>query len=1049
MSPLLNTTTWTPLGPAPLETAGGLGAISGRVQAAAPDPSDAKVLYVGGDNGGIWKNVAPGGWVPLTDFQPSLNFSGYHPLVVHRADAKLVLGVVSGAGAGLLKSSDAGATWQRLAVQFDSQTMPAIAVHPTDTALMYISAGWAGVWKSTDGGMTWQQLTGLPAGFVSDLILAKFDWNTLYAGVVAISGANESKNGVYRSTDGGTTWQLLSGLPSGADLNDGSTAIRLESGTKSGVVYTAILPLSPNPSPPPARTILSVQRFRTTDGGTTWKPLKPSPGNPETRSWHLLIAVDPNDDDHIFANDAYSLYENTQGGMKPWSEADTGIGWLSSINHFDWVNLSFDVNGDAVLTADQGAFRYALKSKTWTSLIHDLQVSEFYTITIDPKDSSILYAVGQDIFTEKTTGSLHWNVMEKSIGETGKVLVDPTNSSRLCGFNPLDTANFVKRSSDGGATWKTIFPPALLSSTFLAWYAQSAGYNFAYGAQLSFAMDLTNPHRLIVGADRIFETKNAMAASPTWSAISGVLSSDASRPYFTTLAIAESNPGTVYAPTPDGHVWVTHDNGAHWATCDAGITGTVQDLRVDPSDENHVFAVTDKDAFELLPSTLVWEKKTNLPAFLNLNTIFVDWRPAVSDLFVGTSRGVYRSVNLGATWAKFSADLPNTDINDLQGRVSDHDHLLRIVVAGTYGRGAWGILVPPWGAVATAIVNGGNFGTSCVSTFADQLLTINNIGPGPLTVTGITTSDADFQPPSVAAFPLVVGPGDAIDVIIRFAPKSYGAKSALLTITSDDPSGPHTIKLSGVCGAPKLNLAIADAGSFGATCVGSFKDEPLVLNNSGSCTLSINGIASATPEFVVPHVFSFPLSVAPGTSLTVPIRFVPSGFGATSGSITVTSDDPAGPRTIAVSGVAPSGVLAVTGSTCFGGVRACTGAERTLSICNVGDCDLHVTSVAFKRKSRYWKLLNSPFPATLHPGSCLGVVIRYWAAERCPRACQLLIESDDPTTPVRELDMLAYTMWNDCGCGCDECRKGCGCKSSGQCCTCCDDCCGDEPDDGD
>ncbi len=99
----------------------------------------------------------------------------------------------------------------------------------------------------------------------------------------------------------------------------------------------------------------------------------------------------------------------------------------------------------------------------------------------------------------------------------------------------------------------------------------------------------------------------------------------------------------------------------------------------------------------------------------------------------------------------------------------------------------------------------------------------------------------------------------------------------------------------------------------------------------------------------------------------------------------MSSNDPAGPRTIRVSGDAPSGTLAVTGSTSFGGVKAHCCAERILSICNVGDCNLHVTSVAFKRKSRHWKLIHNPFPATLHPGSCLNVVIRYKATERCPR----------------------------------------------------------------
>jgi hypothetical protein len=150
--------------------------------------------------------------------------------------------------------------------------------------------------------------------------------------------------------------------------------------------------------------------------------------------------------------------------------------------------------------------------------------------------------------------------------------------------------------------------------------------------------------------------------------------------------------------------------------------------------------------------------------------------------------------------------------------------------------------------------------------------------------------------------------------------------------------------------------------------------------------------------------------------MEVPIRFQPASFGAKAATITVLSDDPVGPKSLDVTGFAPSGTLAVTGSTNFGGVTACCCADRTISICNVGDCSLHVTSVRFKRKSRHWKLLLNPFPAKLHPGSCLSVIIRYKATERCPRCCELIIESDDPVTPIKSLEVLAYTIWADCRC---------------------------------
>ncbi|MGB8909369.1 MAG: hypothetical protein WCC84_11535, partial [Candidatus Cybelea sp.] len=678
----LSTSTWTAIGPAPIETAGGLGPISGRIQVAVPDPANAGVLYVGGDNGGIWKKIGSAGWVPLTDDQPSLHFDGYHSLVVHPMDSNRIYGITSGPpGGGLLTSTDGGSTWQLLGpAEFDGGSGGCIAVHPTETNTLYVSAGAAGVWESNDGAATWQQLTTLPAGSVIDLIIAKFAPKTLYAAVVG----NAGNNGIYRSTDGGASWNLLSALPSGAALS----AARLESGSGAGIVYAAILT-----SGPPANATLPIQRFKTSDGGSTWNKLNASHGTPELRSWHLLLGVDPANDNHIFANDAYSIYESTDSG-NTWSQADAGVGYLASINHFDWVNLAFDANGDAVLTADQGVLRFSLHGAGWTSLIDNLQVSEFYTVTVDPQDSAIVYAVGQDIFTEKTTGALQWNVMENSIGETGKILVDPSNSSRLCAFNPTDTSNFVRHSFTGGANWTTIFPADLLSAAFLAYYNASPYWNFAYPAQKSFAMDPANPDRLLVAADVVFETTDASDGSPTWTPISVVLSQNSSL-YVSALAIAPSDGNTIYAATPDGHLWVTHDNGANWARCDSGLNGVLVDLRIDPADKDHVFGVAGNDVWELLPSTLVWENRTgNLPDDLSLQTIFVEWRVSVPDLFVGTSRGVYISEDLGNTWAKFGAGLPNTQVNDLQGRVSDNDPTLRILVAGTYGRGAWGILIP-------------------------------------------------------------------------------------------------------------------------------------------------------------------------------------------------------------------------------------------------------------------------------------------------------------------------------------------------------------------
>jgi hypothetical protein len=352
-----------------------------------------------------------------------------------------------------------------------------------------------------------------------------------------------------------------------------------------------------------------------------------------------------------------------------------------------------------------------------------------------------------------------------------------------------------------------------------------------------------------------------------------------------------------------------------------------------------------------------------------------------------------------------------------------------------------GIAPAPIGV--TILEDNGQFGDVCLGKSLERVLTINNSGFATLLIWSITSSNPEFAIANVASYPLAVAPGESIEVPIRFKPTVAGPAVATITIFSNDLFSPEKVNVSGTGTTSRLVVAIADSGNFGNVCRGSFRDELLVVNNGSSCSLSITSITSVSPDFLPPHVTVYPIVVAAGASANLPIRFQPTAFGAAAGTITVMST--AGAQSIAVSGNVPAGKLAVTGSNLFGAVKACCTEERTLSICNVGDCKLNVTSVAFKRKNKHWKLINNPFPATLHAGSCLGLVIRYKATERYPRACELIITCDDPTEPVKTIELLAATIWNDCGCNkcCDKCKSG-NCDTQ-HCDPCrCEKCSGDE-----
>ena len=357
--------------------------------------------------------------------------------------------------------------------------------------------------------------------------------------------------------------------------------------------------------------------------------------------------------------------------------------------------------------------------------------------------------------------------------------------------------------------------------------------------------------------------------------------------------------------------------------------------------------------------------------------------------------------------------------------------------------------IAPAAIVVTTVEDNGQFGDVCVGKSADRVLTINNSGFAELLIWSITSSNAEFVIPGVASFPLAVASGESIEIPIRFKPTAAGFATATITIFSNDLFSPETVTVNGTGVTPRLVVGIADSGNFGNVCRGSFRDEPLVVNNAGPCPLLINSITSSSVDFLPPQILSYPIMVAAGASVDLPIRFQPTALGAAAATITVVSN--AGAQAIGVSGNTPAGKLVVTGSNFFGAVEACCTEERTLSICNLGDCKLNVTSVAFRRKSKHWKLINNPFPSTLHPGSCLAVVIRYKATERYPRPCELIITSDDPTEPVKIIELLAATIWSDCGCNkcCDKCRSGnCDTRHCDPC--SCQKCGGDgENDDGD
>jgi hypothetical protein len=200
------------------------------------------------------------------------------------------------------------------------------------------------------------------------------------------------------------------------------------------------------------------------------------------------------------------------------------------------------------------------------------------------------------------------------------------------------------------------------------------------------------------------------------------------------------------------------------------------------------------------------------------------------------------------------------------------------------------------------------FPESCGLTPQTATLNACNTGGAPLTVSPITSSSPRFAVTTpIGGYPVTVAAGACYPFQVTFTPTGPGPASGTLTIPSDDPSNlSAAVPVSASVGKPTIATVIPDSGDFGTLCPTRFRDLPLTINNSGTCPLRVSSIVSSSPEFEAPQVLAFPISVAPGDSIELPIRFHPTTAGSKSATLTIASDDPVQPsKMVTMTGTVP------------------------------------------------------------------------------------------------------------------------------------------------
>jgi hypothetical protein len=954
----------------------------------------------------------------------------------------------------------------------------------------------------------------------------------LYASLEGTGGAPDPV-GLFRSIDQGANWnqQAAAGMPSAASTPPAGTqggysfhmavdpgspgdgkkdtiyfgTIRQARSTNSGVNFTAIPTAAlhadtrmwgffPQPAPTPSTVYCGNDGgiFRSTNGGATWTPLNGG-GLQSGLFYNMVIRPDATASVTIGSLQDNGLHTTSGVASPAWRTSQGGDGWDAA---YDGVTAgrvygtsgfwpsSANVNTRVfVSTADGTDFPPTIPSgQDITPWLTSGTDTGFYLapITTDPSTAGIVYASGnQNLWQSRTAGGTGtWRIIG-AFAAPGNIAanasVAPSNG------NNVVVANGTQVSVTTNALAATVGPPNGVTFTNIT-------FNLPNRVVLRVAFDPNDP-------TVIYATLGGFNGAPGGHLFRHVLGSgtwtDISPPPdvpFGGLALDGSDtPTTIYVGADLG-VLRSVDGGATWTVLDDihFPRAPVTDLVISRQGGILRAATYGRGVFEFKrpdwPSIAV-----NLESGLDFETVCDGPEHLTLQVFnVGAGDLIIDSVQrlMGSTGFRVLPS-PGTPLIIKQGeevdftiefnpttpgtteqatiRIKSNDPgapVVDLLATGTGGTGSLEVMV----------ADNGDFGEVCLGDFVDKDLVINNRGPCPLQIFGVASTLPEFMVPAVISYPLVVAAGGSIEVPIRFQPSALGPASATITIFSNDPNSPATVDITGTAPPPRLSLSIANSGNFGDTCVGSFHDEPLTLANSGACPLTITGITSSSAEFIVPDVHAFPLLIAPGSAVELILRFQPTSFGPKAATITVTSDDPGGPRSLQVSGNAPSGTLAVSGTTDFGGVELGQHAQQTLTICNVGKCDLHVTRVAFNppcpcdkvrhrgcghgcgcgckgghghgRPGGYgdedpdhdkgyddrghehgknhghrghsdqcclnFTIVTNPFPAALSPGSCLGVLIEYIPTCDSAACCELVIESDDPETPKRTIFVTGH-----------------------------------------
>jgi photosystem II stability/assembly factor-like uncharacterized protein len=649
--------------------------IGARVADIEVHPTDPAVIYAAHASSGVFKTTDGGSnWQPITDDLPVLTIGDMaldprFPDTIYVGTGEANAHSFSWFGMGMYKSTDGGTTWSYIGLE-DTRYIGRVVVDPLNTSRVWVAGTGAlfgtnperGVYRSIDGGDTWEQVL-----FVSDstsaidIAVDPARPDTVFAAMwervrgLTYRRSGGPTSGIYRSYDGGDTWvELTSGLPSGSSVGRIGLSVCESS---PNVVYA----IYDNPS------LYEAEVYKSTDGGDTWS--RTNDGVLEdlhsSFGWYFgQVRVDPGNPNRAFALGVPVF--RTENGGSSWSEVGSNMHVDHHALAFDPSNYSRIFNGN-----DGGIYRSTNSGDTWTKL-YDQPTNQFYAIEIDYLNPNRLYGGTQDNGTLRTlTGATDdWDHI---LGGDGFYCnVDPTNSSVIYAEYQY---GYLYKSTDTGGSWDYV-KDGISDSDRTNW-------------STPVVMDPSDHLTLYYGSHRVYRT---IDGAGWWDAISGDLTNGDHGGGFgtiTTIAVAASDPDVIYVGTDDSNVWVTQNGGGVWTDISTTLPNRwVTRVAVDPTsagtayvtfsglrwNENigYVYRTTDYGS--------TWTDITrNLPG-APVNAIVVD-PDEPTRLFVGTDVGCFYTEAPWADWQILGSGLPAVPIDDLKLH-----NPTRTLVAGTHGR---------------------------------------------------------------------------------------------------------------------------------------------------------------------------------------------------------------------------------------------------------------------------------------------------------------------------------------------------------------------------